>query len=317
MYLSTLEWCPALSTGSARIDYAHRELFDLYNRIVSFCTDSFERELFPERIRSFLLYAKWNFEEEERFMRRYEYPNYVEHKQDHERLLQDATDFLESFGSALQPEDGPSIAAYFKHWLTRHTKEKDAELKNYFNSNCSRANQDSHPDCKICGASNINDDNETICANTTDKILESYGMAEKECRSLLEFWLESQENCQQVTMQGDDSVLIEMALAALGRRTPAEAFAAFRHLAPAACEQGHEEQSVSKTQTLVTTALANLIATSESQSVADIHARVDFLESAGVSRTPQHVVAECANSLRQDVNRLCRRLHAARSSPHT
>jgi hemerythrin len=113
----------------AGLDGAHRELLDLYNRIVWACHH--EAAVIPirERIRSFLMYANWHFSHEEEWMRELRYPDRATHKADHDRLQQDAEDFVESLGSALRLGDMPAIARYFNHWLARHAAHHDEPLR--------------------------------------------------------------------------------------------------------------------------------------------------------------------------------------------
>ena len=56
-------------------------------------------------------------------------PDRALHKADHDRLQQDAEDFVESLGSALRLADMPAIARYFNHWLARHTAHHDEPLR--------------------------------------------------------------------------------------------------------------------------------------------------------------------------------------------
>ena len=110
-------------------DGAHRELFDLYNRIVWACHHEAAVVPIRERIRTFLMYANWHFSHEEEWMRELHYPDRARHKADHDRLQQDAEDFVETLGSALELADMPAIARYFNHWLARHTAHHDEPLR--------------------------------------------------------------------------------------------------------------------------------------------------------------------------------------------
>ncbi len=129
-----LKWSLDFAVGNTGLDDAHRELVDLYNRIAWACENDNGVENVRERIRAFLIYARWHFDEEETFMRRLHYPGYMDHKADHQRLLQDAADFVENFGNALRLEDSPAITSYFKYWLTRHMADKDCNLRNFLNT---------------------------------------------------------------------------------------------------------------------------------------------------------------------------------------
>ena len=125
MVTGHVQWDDRLATGVGAFDAAHRELVDLHNRIVWACEHDVSVSDVRERIRTFLMYARWHFHEEEEYMRRIRYPGYVDHKADHNRLLDGAGDFVASLGAALTREDGPAIVSYFNFWLTRHMTERD------------------------------------------------------------------------------------------------------------------------------------------------------------------------------------------------
>ena len=127
----TVKWDDRLATGVGAVDAGHRELVDLHNRIVGACEREVSVSGMRERTRTFLMYARWHFHEEEEYMRRIRYPDYVDHKADHKRLLDDAGDFVASLGTALTREDCPAIASYFSFWLTRHMTEKDRALRDF------------------------------------------------------------------------------------------------------------------------------------------------------------------------------------------
>jgi len=129
MNTNMLKWNTALELGIDELDEAHRELFDLYNRIALACDTDPKVCVVRERVRTFLMYARWHFDEEEEQMRWCHYPEYMDHRADHGRLLQDAEDFVENLRHAFEPEDSLAVASYFKYWLTRHIASKDADFK--------------------------------------------------------------------------------------------------------------------------------------------------------------------------------------------
>lgn len=113
----------------ANLDDAHTELVDLCLRIEWACGHDASIADIRERIRTFMMYARWHFSDEEIWMRELRYPDHVAHAAEHARLLQDAHDFVESFGGALQRDDGPAIASYFRFWMHRHVSDRDLALR--------------------------------------------------------------------------------------------------------------------------------------------------------------------------------------------
>ncbi len=129
-----LKWSFNLSARMSELEDAHRELEDLYDRILWACENGEPGSSIRERLRSFLTYARWHFVEEENLMRELRYAGYGDHKADHRRLLRDAGDFVESFGGAPRSEDGPAIVSYFKYWLTGHMASMDSGLIHFLNT---------------------------------------------------------------------------------------------------------------------------------------------------------------------------------------
>lgn len=121
-------------SGVDSLDQAHLELADLYNRIAAACEERQPLARIRERLRVFFLYAQWHFADEEEHMREAGYPGLVEHKREHDRLLQDASDFLENLRQPFRPEDAPAIAKYFRFWLSRHLADHDRALGRFLRS---------------------------------------------------------------------------------------------------------------------------------------------------------------------------------------
>lgn len=131
MISSRIEADRGRPVSAASLDEAHIELVDLCARIDRAGGRNATATAIRERIRTFLMYARWHFAEEEEWMRTVDYPHFLDHKSDHSRLLQDAEDFVLSFGPGLQHEDGPAVASYFRFWLKRHMAAKDRAFRSF------------------------------------------------------------------------------------------------------------------------------------------------------------------------------------------
>lgn len=129
---STAEWDESIAVRDGEdLDHAHVELVNLCKRIDVSCSTGAAAPHARECIRTFLMYARWHFADEEAFMRKIHYPQIADHENDHARLIQDAEEFIQRFGEELLPQDGPTIAAYFRSWLQRHMVDWDKPLRDY------------------------------------------------------------------------------------------------------------------------------------------------------------------------------------------
>lgn len=131
MNADRLQWHARWAIGVTSVDDGHVELVELYNRIADACEEGEPTSYVRERIRSFLVYARWHFADEEQHMRGVKYPQFLEHKAYHDRLLQDAQDFVQNLGGPLRGEDSVAVAKYFKHWLSHHMAGPDQKLSEF------------------------------------------------------------------------------------------------------------------------------------------------------------------------------------------
>lgn len=131
MNCNFLEWSEQFGVGVRQLDDGHKELIDLYNGIVWVCEQDLNERSVCERLRSFVSCARHHFAEEEDYMLTVHYDDYVQHKSEHDRVLQDAEDFIENLNGALTLPDGQAIIKYLKYWLLRHIMTRDAELRKF------------------------------------------------------------------------------------------------------------------------------------------------------------------------------------------
>jgi hemerythrin-like metal-binding protein len=125
--MSLIEWDEKFSVGVASVDHEHRQLIGLVNA-------AYERLRRPgagPAVLDFLgeIYARIaaHFALEERLMRASRYVHYREHKDDHERLLDEIRDIMDDY------EDRPlfdaeRFAQRLGAWFTGHFSTHDARL---------------------------------------------------------------------------------------------------------------------------------------------------------------------------------------------
>jgi hemerythrin len=125
--MTLLHWKPEYSVGIDAVDHEHRELIDLINRLHSELLAN-DAGLSAEAFFGDLLKAiSAHFALEEQFMRERRYDQLQQHKNDHERLLDDIRDIMDDFvnhDSVVNAE----LAARLDAWFTRHFETHDARL---------------------------------------------------------------------------------------------------------------------------------------------------------------------------------------------
>lgn len=126
--MALIEWRREFETGVSDVDHEHRELVDLINQL----HDQMSSDAKPDEISAFLgeVFARISahFALEESVMRKHQYDQYVEHKTDHEKLLDDIRDIMDDYEDGKYAAYDEALSAAVRDWFVDHFKTKDARL---------------------------------------------------------------------------------------------------------------------------------------------------------------------------------------------
>jgi len=126
--MTLIEWRDDFRVGVPEVDFEHRGMIMLINELHA----EAEGEGTKEAVIAFLgeVYAKIaaHFALEEKIMRDYRYDQYAEHKEDHERLLDEIRDIMDRYEDDADPDYEKALSAHLREWFTNHFKTKDARL---------------------------------------------------------------------------------------------------------------------------------------------------------------------------------------------
>lgn len=113
------------------VERDHKILMTRWRTLTTALQRSSDRGHVRECIRGLIACAREHFRNEEWAMRQIAYPHYLKHKLDHTRLLNEADDMLRNFDTAFSRADWPALAAYFRHWISRHNDRHDKMLHSF------------------------------------------------------------------------------------------------------------------------------------------------------------------------------------------
>ncbi len=126
-----MEWTEDMSVGVTLIDRQHGELISYYHAFVrALQSEDAARQARPA-LRALIDATRGHFADEERIMGNIGYPDFLAHREEHTRLLQDAEDFMRNIGVGLSLQDCSSIAKYVRYWLLKHIKEHDRKIRTF------------------------------------------------------------------------------------------------------------------------------------------------------------------------------------------
>lgn len=129
VHLPYIVWKDSYSVGVAAIDYDHKRLLELVNRVVSAYSfdmgDDFSQEIFNKLID----YTKYHFAREEQLMEKYDYPGWEDHKLQHGKFIVKINDFynqLENNGVTFY-----EVFDFLRDWWINHIGKSDDDLGAY------------------------------------------------------------------------------------------------------------------------------------------------------------------------------------------
>ncbi|MBA1446543.1 MAG: bacteriohemerythrin [Chromatiales bacterium] len=123
-------WDKALSVDVEEIDEDHRKLVELFNILTHSIVEGDAADYIEAVLEELISCTVWHFKHEERLMLKYDYEDFVEHKTEHQELIDSAKALQQKFlneGKQLSNED----IEFLEIWLTEHILVADMKLGSY------------------------------------------------------------------------------------------------------------------------------------------------------------------------------------------
>ena len=122
-----------METGLTEIDEQHQEIFKRANKLIEVNKSDLGREAgYKEAINllEFLDdYIKNHFREEEKLQRKYDYPNYAEHKEVHDKLIKETEAMIDKFKQREKSLANLSeLNRFILNWLVGHIDNEDRKV---------------------------------------------------------------------------------------------------------------------------------------------------------------------------------------------
>ncbi|MEA5098852.1 MAG: bacteriohemerythrin [Burkholderiaceae bacterium] len=120
-------WINSLNTGHSGIDNDHRQLIEMNNAFYQMIEEGKGREVLGEVLESLTQYYQMHFAREEAEMQRIGYQGFREHKQEHDKFIQEVSRLKQEFdsGASISPV---LVARILNDWLCNHIVKTDTKL---------------------------------------------------------------------------------------------------------------------------------------------------------------------------------------------
>ncbi len=125
--MAPIEWKPEYSVGNSAVDHEHQELIDLVNQTAAAILDRQPDADIQSGFGDLLRAISAHFALEEQQMKAHRYDQREQHKDDHERLLDDLRDIMD--GDVTSPDQAAErLAKTLEAWFANHFKTHDSRL---------------------------------------------------------------------------------------------------------------------------------------------------------------------------------------------
>lgn len=126
-------WSDTYVIGVPLLDDDHQHLFNIYNALVAAVNRRDNDSRVQNLMHELFDYTDVHFEHEEDLMRRFDYPEYLRHRQEHESFitqLHDVNNHLEVGGMM-----GAFVLDFLGDWFVEHIRSTDMALGTFLREN--------------------------------------------------------------------------------------------------------------------------------------------------------------------------------------
>lgn len=128
--MKDLVWDSMLSVQVEEIDEDHRKLVALFNMLNHAVVEGDATDYIEAVLEELISCTVWHFRHEERLMLKYGYKDLLEHKTEHQELIESAKTVQQQLLQEGKPVSIEEIK-FLEHWLTEHILTADMKLGTY------------------------------------------------------------------------------------------------------------------------------------------------------------------------------------------
>lgn len=128
--MTLLEWRDSYRIGIEEVDYEHRELIDLINAAHATIGPGAPSDSLDAALGEIFAVISAHFALEEKDMAARRYPALREHKQDHEKLLDELRDIMDETAASAALDEA-ALSGRLSDWFSVHFRTHDARLHHF------------------------------------------------------------------------------------------------------------------------------------------------------------------------------------------
>jgi hemerythrin len=128
--MSLYNWDEKYSVGIKSIDLEHQGLFKLVNQLFEAMKHGQAKEIISETLKKLIAYTLTHFKREELFFSTTNYPDYLEHKKQHDLFIDRINEFKDQFEKGNQ-QVSIDLIKFLSDWLISHIMISDKKYTDY------------------------------------------------------------------------------------------------------------------------------------------------------------------------------------------
>ena len=124
-------WNNALSVGISEIDEEHKRLIEIINELYDGMKKGVDQDLVFRTLSEMIRYAALHFGTEERYMFKFDYPEYQEHREEHLNFFSQIIVFIYECKKS-DEIISMDMLTFLKKWLVNHIQVTDKKYSSFF-----------------------------------------------------------------------------------------------------------------------------------------------------------------------------------------
>jgi hemerythrin len=128
--MGMIEWSESLVLGIDDIDKQHMKFLDFVNELLLAMKNKKSKDIQSEIIDKLISYAFYHFSKEERYLKKYNYPDTRKHQKEHEYFVDKIIQFKKDYDNH-KITLSIDMINFMNNWWISHIKVSDKKYENY------------------------------------------------------------------------------------------------------------------------------------------------------------------------------------------
>ncbi len=120
------------SVDIEEIDDQHKMLISMFNKLVQATRNVIDDRLVTDILSQLQEYSGYHFETEERFMTKFNFPGYDEHKREHNNFIKKVVKMNLAYSSDRTKEIITEVLEFMGTWIVDHVITLDQDYSSFF-----------------------------------------------------------------------------------------------------------------------------------------------------------------------------------------